>query len=158
MRGNCDCCERKDVELRRTEVTGIETYACAVCHGEDADTFDDDCKVCGSLPLEDCKPGCECESCMAWCICTMSSVNSASIDPPEPIRNRNCPVHGSPVDPSDAYKARATTRSISPTGAWETNFERRHRPVHALPRLRSYRKPRCEGAMPRPALPVEEEG
>lgn len=51
------------------------------------------------------KLGCQCESCMADCICRMSSVNSASIDPPERITNRNCPVHGSPVDPSDAYKA-----------------------------------------------------
>ena len=28
------------------------------------------------------------------CICRMSSVNTATIDPPEPVINRNCPLHG----------------------------------------------------------------
>jgi hypothetical protein len=28
------------------------------------------------------------------CTCRMSSVNSASIDPPEPVRDLNCPLHG----------------------------------------------------------------
>lgn len=28
------------------------------------------------------------------CTCTMSSVNSASIDPPEPVLDPWCPVHG----------------------------------------------------------------
>lgn len=30
----------------------------------------------------------------AGCTCTMETVHSASIDPPEPVRNRNCPLHG----------------------------------------------------------------
>lgn len=38
------------------------------------------------------------------CICSMSSVNSASIDPPEPVRNRNCPHHGG-RDPDAEYEA-----------------------------------------------------
>lgn len=39
------------------------------------------------------------------CTCTMESVHSASIDPPEPIVSRSCPVHGDARDPSDVYKA-----------------------------------------------------
>lgn len=81
-KGNCDCCDRKDVELRRTEVTGIETYACAVCCGGDEDSFDEDC------------------------ICRMESVHTASIDPPEMIVNRECPVHGHPRDPDAEYERR----------------------------------------------------
>lgn len=30
----------------------------------------------------------------AGCTCTMESVHSASIDPPEPVTDRNCPLHG----------------------------------------------------------------
>jgi hypothetical protein len=33
----------------------------------------------------------------------MSSINSASIDPPEPIINKWCPVHGR--NPDEAYEA-----------------------------------------------------
>jgi hypothetical protein len=32
------------------------------------------------------------------CTCRMESVNSASIDPPEPIINEWCPVHGRDPD------------------------------------------------------------
>jgi hypothetical protein len=32
------------------------------------------------------------------CTCRMSSVNSASIDPPEPILDRWCPLHGKDPD------------------------------------------------------------
>lgn len=38
------------------------------------------------------------------CTCRMSSTNSASIDPPEPIRDPRCPVH-SGYDPDAAYDA-----------------------------------------------------
>lgn len=36
------------------------------------------------------------------CTCRMSSVSSASIDPPEPMQDRNCPHHGWAPDPDDA--------------------------------------------------------
>ena len=35
MIGNCDCCDRKDVPLTRTEAFGIETHACLICCGYD---------------------------------------------------------------------------------------------------------------------------
>jgi hypothetical protein len=40
--GACDCCDEPYVVLRRTIAYGIETYACAVCHGHDKDEFDCD--------------------------------------------------------------------------------------------------------------------
>lgn len=39
------------------------------------------------------------------CTCSMSPVHSASIDPPEPVRNRHCPHHGT-FDPDAALEAR----------------------------------------------------
>jgi hypothetical protein len=39
-RGECDCCSRIAV-LRRAEVTGVETYACARCFGHHDDEFDE---------------------------------------------------------------------------------------------------------------------
>ena len=33
------------------------------------------------------------------CTCRMESVNSASIDPPEPIIDKYCPLHGYAPDP-----------------------------------------------------------
>ena len=53
---------------------------------------------------------CEPEPCTAeareiGCICTMQSVNSASIDPPEPVIDEWCPVHGH-RDPDDERDAR----------------------------------------------------
>jgi len=35
------------------------------------------------------------------CICQMGIANSASIDPPEPSRNKYCPLHGWAPDPDD---------------------------------------------------------
>ena len=35
----CDCCGKIAV-LRHAEVCGVETYACAECHGYPADEFD----------------------------------------------------------------------------------------------------------------------
>jgi hypothetical protein len=40
------------------------------------------------------------------CTCTMSSVSSADIDPPEPQRNRTCPLHGWEPDPDAALQQR----------------------------------------------------
>lgn len=40
VRGECDCCNKVAV-LRRAEVTGIETFACAECHGYASDEFDE---------------------------------------------------------------------------------------------------------------------
>ena len=33
--GRCDCCDAKGVPLQRAWVTGIETFACAACCGDD---------------------------------------------------------------------------------------------------------------------------
>lgn len=30
-KGNCDCCDRRNVMLTRCWATGIETFACDVC-------------------------------------------------------------------------------------------------------------------------------
>jgi hypothetical protein len=37
---------------------------------------------------------CTAEATAAGCSCRMSSVNSATIDPPEPVVSINCPLHG----------------------------------------------------------------
>ena len=40
--GECDCCGTPNRVLHRCEVTGIETYACAICrNGELSDDIDD---------------------------------------------------------------------------------------------------------------------
>ena len=53
----------------------------------------------------------------AGCSCRMSTVNSATIDPPEPITDINCPVHGKyrpgGVDPDDERDARLEDRSFA---------------------------------------------
>lgn len=41
MKAQCDCCG-KIATLCRVEASGIETYACAECHGYAADEFDED--------------------------------------------------------------------------------------------------------------------
>jgi len=40
------------------------------------------------------------------CTCGWSSVNSASIDPPHEVINKNCPLHGNEAarDPDAAYE------------------------------------------------------
>lgn len=42
------------------------------------------------------------------CICSLSAVNSTTIDPPEMVVNRRCPVHGNAAarDPDAAYEAK----------------------------------------------------
>jgi hypothetical protein len=40
------------------------------------------------------------------CICRMQTVNTATIDPPEPIISRNCPLHGNAPDPDYALEAK----------------------------------------------------
>lgn len=40
-KGSCDCCGKR-AWLRRGEVTGIETYACAECFGYPEDQFDEE--------------------------------------------------------------------------------------------------------------------
>lgn len=40
------------------------------------------------------------------CTCSMESSHSASIDPPEPIVDRECPLHGDGFDPDAARDAR----------------------------------------------------
>lgn len=39
------------------------------------------------------------QGCTCW---QMESVHSASIDPPEPIADKHCPLHGWAPDPDDA--------------------------------------------------------
>jgi hypothetical protein len=36
------------------------------------------------------------------CTCSMGFAHSASIDPPEPVTDRHCPLHGRAPDPDDA--------------------------------------------------------
>lgn len=38
------------------------------------------------------------------CTCRWSTVHSASVDPPHPIRDKWCPVHG--MDPDQEYERR----------------------------------------------------
>lgn len=51
MKGNCPCCDLKDVELRRFKVDGVETNGCEVCQGflDDANEEDGAC-TCGTAP------------------------------------------------------------------------------------------------------------
>ncbi len=87
----CDCCGRRVPfeQLSKSHIGGLETYACAECSDHD----DEDAEPCTSAARR------------AGCTCSMESVNSASIDPPEPIIERGCPLHGDHRDPSDLYKA-----------------------------------------------------
>ena len=56
----------------------------------------------------DCRPHvpdpCTQEARDQGCICTLSSVNSATIDPPHEVIDRWCPLHGSHEDPDAAYE------------------------------------------------------
>jgi hypothetical protein len=49
-----------------------------------------------------CTPGAREEG----CTCRMSSVNSATIDPPEPVIDKYCPLHGWAPDPDDERQRR----------------------------------------------------
>jgi hypothetical protein len=67
------------------------------------------CKVCGMSTYYDVERDpddppepCTAAANAAGCTCRMSPVNSATIDPPEPIIDRSCPLHGSERDPDDA--------------------------------------------------------
>jgi hypothetical protein len=55
------------------------------------------------------------------CICGWSSVNSASIDPPHEVINKNCPLHGDAAarDPDAAYEAK---RDDPPPPFWEDDL------------------------------------
>ena len=61
-----------------TEISNAET----VLHDDNPDALDP----------------CTASAIRAGCSCRMESVNSASIDPPEPIIRRDCPLHGEQVD------------------------------------------------------------
>lgn len=54
-KGQCDCCGSNNVRLSRTEVAGIETYACAKCFGDPPRRCETD----------ECDPGGECLNCGA---------------------------------------------------------------------------------------------
>jgi hypothetical protein len=49
------------------------------------------------------------------CTCTMESVNSASIDPPEPVTDPFCPLHGY----RDADRERDAQRDDPDDRPWE---------------------------------------
>lgn len=55
------------------------------------------------------------------CTCRMSSVHSASIDPPHEVINLNCPLHGNEAarDPDAAYES---LRDDPPPPFWEDDF------------------------------------
>ena len=61
-----------------TEISNAET----VLHDDNPDPLDP----------------CTASAIHAGCSCRMESVNSASIDPPEPIIRRDCTLHGERVD------------------------------------------------------------
>jgi hypothetical protein len=42
IRGECDCCGRGPRVLRFVIAYGIDTFACAECHGEPPDAFEED--------------------------------------------------------------------------------------------------------------------
>ena len=78
----CDCCgklkHRDSISCVWADWIG-EAYACAACRG---------------WPEDD-------------CTCRMPVVHSTDIDPPEPILDRYCPIHGDGgPDPDEAYDAR----------------------------------------------------
>lgn len=64
---------------------------------------------------------------LAGCTCRLSAVHSASIDPPEPVLDINCPVHGKyrpgGIDPDDeadrrreddSSRERRSPKSVTP--------------------------------------------
>lgn len=72
-------------------------YATAIDETELAEAIQDICEdFCAGMERE--------------CICRMETVNTASIDPPEMIVNRDCPVHGSPRDPDAEYERQRDER------------------------------------------------
>jgi hypothetical protein len=93
--GRCDVCG-KYRKLTQAWVTGVETWACAACSGEDEDedAYDDE-------PTEPCTA----KANAGGCTCRMSPVNSTTIDPPEPIIDGWCPLHGR-RDPDQERDAR----------------------------------------------------
>lgn len=66
-------------------------------HSEDHD----ECYCVECRPEEDAEP-CTAAARDQGCTCSMETVHSASIDPPEPIVDRDCPLHGN-SDPDRAY-------------------------------------------------------
>lgn len=74
------------------------------------------CPTCGAYIIESdeflampaCRmPKAECGMTdMRDCTCRLESVHSASIDPPEMIVDRWCPIHGSGEDPDHVWEAR----------------------------------------------------
>jgi hypothetical protein len=73
-----------------------------------AEQIQDVCEsFCSVLQLDIAKnfDPCSDEAREAGCTCRMEAVHSAMIDPPEPIVDRNCPLHGSAPNPDDARDA-----------------------------------------------------
>jgi hypothetical protein len=53
------------------------------------------------------------------CTCRMSSVNTASIDPPEMVLNPRCPVHGKYRDPDEEYERRRDDAAFDRQMGWD---------------------------------------
>jgi hypothetical protein len=97
--GECDSCGEYR-KLTQAWVSGVETWACAQCSGEDPDAYDDE-------PPEPCTA----KANAGGCTCRMSPVNTTTIDPPEPIIDGWCPLHGR-RDPDQERDQREEDRFI----------------------------------------------
>jgi hypothetical protein len=82
INGHCDACGEYR-KLTQHWVGGLETWACDACSGAEPDAYE-------AEPPEPCTSIAR----VGGCTCRMQSVNSASVDPPEPIVDGWCPLHG----------------------------------------------------------------
>jgi hypothetical protein len=63
--GSCDVCEKQNVKISRSDVYGIETYACSVCRGDEPRRCETnicelggECMSCGADNGEACQDRC----------------------------------------------------------------------------------------------------
>jgi hypothetical protein len=78
------------VEVGNTRRLHKEIVLCEPCREKRQDEMDREAEPCTEDAIR------------AGCTCRMSSVHSASIDPPEPVTDKYCPLHGHAPDPDDA--------------------------------------------------------
>lgn len=81
-----------------------DTLPCPTCGGEASP--DDPCETCRNTGVVGVPDPCTELARQLGCSCRMSSVHSASIDPPHEIINRECELHGSPRDPDEEMERR----------------------------------------------------
>lgn len=53
------------------------------------------------------------------CTCRVAYIWSNAIDPPEPVRDRNCPLHGCEPDPDEARERASEDREFWATQGHE---------------------------------------